>query len=195
MLYDKQQIEQICNYYCCDNMRRLRKICHSKIKRLTYLSSIDYDDFMSKANETVFLAAKSFNENKNDSFEGFLISCLQRKFYSLLHSKTRIKRRIPQDAIVYLDAPINIGTNYTIHLEDVISSKSDTIEEVLRAEYGYEKVNRYINSLSKKQGNIARLLLYGYSCCEIMDILSMSKSEFKYNMAELKRYENISLLF
>lgn len=194
-MYNEQQIEQICNYYCGENMRRLRKICHNKIKKFTYLSNMDYDDFMSKANETVFLAAKSFDENKNDSFEGFLVSCLQRKFYSLLHSKTQIKRRIPQHIIVYLDAPIGADSNSTLSLGDIISSRSDTFDEAFEVEYRYEKVKLYINSLSKKQGDIAKLLLCGYSPNEIMEILSLSKNEFKCNMAELKRYENICLLF
>ena len=58
-----------------------------------------------------------------------------------------------------------------------------------------DKTREYLNNLTKDQRDVAYLIMDGYSCEEIKEILHMEQNEFTNCMNGLKAYRNISILF
>ena len=101
---DKRQQETL-DYYCGNNMARLRQIAYPIFTRFGGISPKDYDEFYSEANRTVWSAAASFDDSRGEEFEAFLKSCLSRKFKSLMTNRNRVKR-VADRMCVSLDAPV-----------------------------------------------------------------------------------------
>lgn len=182
--------------YCENDMRLLKKISKSIFMRFNEpLAKADYDDFYSIANLTLWRAYNSYNSDMGISFEGFLYSCLQKKFKTELTRRHRQKRILNQFA-VSLDG-INENAE-ECSLLDFLSSDFDTFEEAAkRQENGQyrDKVQQYISRLSNEQVNILNLLMDGYKVNEICRILEISEKRYADNMQTMRSYENVKILF
>ena len=83
--------------YCENDMKKLKRMSRSIFMRFNEpLTNADYDDFYSIANITLWQAYNSYDPDKDVSFEGFLYSCLEKKFKSELTNRHRHKRIINQ---------------------------------------------------------------------------------------------------
>ena len=182
--------------YCEDDMRLLKKMSKSIFMRFNEpLAKADHDDFYSIANETLWKAYNAYNPDMGISFDGFLRSCLQKKFKTELTRRHRQKRIIDRFA-VSLDAVDDEGEDCC--LLDFIPSESDTFEEAVRETDGGEyrdKIRQYISRLSNQQVNILNLLIDGYKPNEIQRILGMPPKEYAENLYTMRRYENVRILF
>ena len=182
--------------YCENDMRRLKSMSRSIFMKFNEtIVKADYDDFYSIANMTLWQAYNSFNPDMGVSFEGFLHSCLQKKFKTELERRHRQKRILNQFA-VSLDA--DIGNEDDGRLSDIIPSGFDTFDEVIkRQENGQyqDKVQRYLSKLSNEQVNILNLLVDGYKPNEIRCILEISSKEYAENLQVMRCYENVKFLF
>lgn len=182
--------------YCENDMQRLKKISRSIFMRFNEpLTKADYDDFYSIANETLWKAYNSYDPDMGISFEGFLCSCLQKKFKTELTHRHRQKRILNQFA-TSLDAvkEDEEGRN----LLELIPSDFDTFEEVTkRQENGQyqDKVQMYISKLSNRQIDILNLLVDGFKPVEIRQILEISAKEYSDDMQTMRSYENVKILF
>ena len=174
--------------YCEDDMRLLKRINEP-------LAKADHDDFYSIANETLWKAYNAYNPDMGISFDGFLRSCLQKKFKTELTRRHRQKRIIDRFA-VSLDAVDDEGEDCC--LLDFIPSDSDTFEEAVRETDGGEyrdKIRQYIAKLSNQQVNILNLLIDGYKPNEIQRILGMPPKDYKDSLETMRSYENVRILF
>lgn len=182
--------------YCENDMQLLKRISKSIFSKFNEpLTQADYDDFYSIANLTLWQAYNSYNPDMGISFEGFLCSCLQKKFKTELTRRHRRKRILNQLA-VSLDG-INENAE-ECSLLDFLSSDFDTFEEAAkRQENGQyrDKVQQYISRLSNEQANILNLLMDGYKVNEICRILEISEKRYADNMQAVRSYENIKILF
>ena len=182
--------------YCENDMRLLTKISQSIFMRFNEpLTKADYDDFYSIANMTLWKAYNSYDPNMGISFEGFLCSCLQKKFKTELTHRHRQKRILNQFA-VSLDG-IN-DNEEECSLLDFLSSDFDTFEEATKRqgnEQYQDKVQQYISRLSNEQINILNLLMDGYKVNEICRILEISEKRYAENMQTMRSYENVKILF
>ncbi|MBD5548138.1 MAG: hypothetical protein HDQ97_12175 [Lachnospiraceae bacterium] len=182
--------------YCENDMQLLKRISRSIFMRFNEpLAKADYDDFYSIANMTLWQAYNSYNPNMGISFEGFLKSCLQKKFKTELTHRHRQKRILNQFA-VSLDA-IN-DSEEKCSLLDFIPSDFDTFEEVTKRQECYQyqdKIQQYISRLSNQQVSILNLLIDGYKPNEIRLILEISPKEYADNLQTMRSYENIKILF
>lgn len=182
--------------YCENDMQRLKKMSRAIFMKFNErLTESDYDDFYSIANMTLWKAYNSYDPDMGISFEGFLCSCLQKKFKTELTHRHRQKRVLNQFA-TSLDAVIEDedGRN----LLELIPSDFDTFEEVTkRQESGQyqDKVQMYIARLSNRQVNILNLLMDGYKPGEIRQILDISAKEYSDDMQIMRSYENVKILF
>ena len=79
-----------------------------------------------------------------------------------------------------------ISLNYNLEDEIIDSNKSGSVSD---------KTREYLNNLPKDQRKVAYLIMDGYSCEEIKEILHIEQSEFTNYMNGLKAYRNISILF
>lgn len=182
--------------YCDNDMRLLRKISRSIFMRFNEpLAKSDHDDFFSIANMTLWQAYNAYDPNTGISFDGFLRSCLQKKFKTELTHRHRQKRVLNQLA-VSLDTAGD-GEDECSLLE-FVPSDFDTFEEVVKRNESQavsDRVQQYISRLSDRQVNILNLLIDGYRANEIQEILMISAREYAENMQIIRSYENVKILF
>lgn len=182
--------------YCENDMRLLKKISRSVFMRFNEpLTKADYDDFYSIANMTLWKAYNSYDPDTGVSFDGFLRSCLQKKFKTELTHRHRQKRILNQFA-VSLDA-VN-SDNEECNLLEIIPADFDTFAEAVKAqgkEQFQDKVQLYISRLSNRQVNILNLLMDGYKPYEIQRILKVSSVEYSEDLKIMRSYENVRILF
>lgn len=181
--------------YCENEMSLLKRISKSIFLRFNEpLTKADYDDFYSIANLTLWQAYNSYNTSMG-SFEGFLYSCLQRKFKTELTRRHR-QKRVQDQFNISLDSANESDEEYS--LLDVIASDFDVFDEVMKRhekEQYTEKMQKYISRLSIQQVNIINLLMDGYKPIEVREILGISTKEYTDNLQIMKAYENIKILF
>ena len=182
--------------YCENDMRLLKKISRSIFMRFNEpLAKSDHDDFFSIANMTLWQAYNAYDPDTGISFDGFLKSCLQKKFKTELTHRHRQKRILNQFA-VSLDA-VN-DSEEECSLLDFIPSDFDTFDEAVKKQENgqyQDKVQRYLSHLSNQQVNILNLLIDGYEPSEIRQILEISSKEYTDNMQIMRSYENVKVLF
>lgn len=182
--------------YCENDMQLLKKISRSIFMRFNEpLTGADHIDFFSIASLTLWQAYNSYDPNTGISFDGFLRSCLQKKFKSELTHRHRQKRVLNQLA-VSLDAAG--GGEEECSLLEFVPSDFDTFEEVIKRNESQavsDKVQQYISILSDRQVNILNLLVDGYKPTEILLELQISAREYAENMQIIRSYENVKILF
>ena len=114
----------------------------------------------------------------------------------MINIKTNSKKVLPGDTFVALRGIRNDGHYY---IDDAIKrGAKKIIAEEGNYSVSYEIVDNtreYLNNLTKYQRDVAYLIMDGYSCEEIKEILHMEQSEFTNCMNGLKAYRNISILF
>lgn len=187
----KQQ--EIIEYYCGNNMARLRQIAYPIFARYGGIASKDYDDFYSEANQTIWNAVSSFDDSKGDDFEKFLKGCLSKKFKTLITRRNRYKRILDR-LCSSLEEPIGDeeGT-----LADMIPCdfdlESELIERLSASAGG--KMDQYLEQLSKQQRLMAVYLSEGYRPSEIREKLHINEREYGDCMMAIRAYENVSILF
>ncbi len=181
--------------YCENDMKQLKRMSQSIFMRFNEpLSNADYDEFYSIANMTLWQAYNSYNPDMGIKFEGFLRTCLKRKFKTELTHRHRQKRILNKFAIS-LDANEN---EEECSLLDIIPSDFDTFEEAINRqekEQFQDKVQEYISMLSKLQVKILNFLMEGYKPIEIRQILNISAKEYADNLRIMRSYENVKVLF
>lgn len=182
--------------YCDNDMQLLKKISRSIFMRFNEpLANADHDDFYSIALMTLWQAYNAYDPDTGISFDGFLMSCLQKKFKTELTHRHRQKRVLNQLA-VSLDAAGD-GEDECSLLE-FVPSDFDTFEEVIKRNESQavsDRVQQYISRLSDRQVNILNLLVDGYRASEIQEILLISASEYTENLQIMRCYENVKILF
>ena len=182
--------------YCENDMKKLKKMSKSIFLKFNEpLAKADYDDFYSLANLTLWQAYKTKDPDNVVWFEGFLHTCLQKKFKSELTKRHRHKRILNQLATSLDGANEDEDKS---NLMEIIPSDFDTFEEVIKRqerEQYQDKVQQYISKLSRQQINILNLLMDGYQAHEIRRILNISERQYTDDMRAIKYYENIKILF
>lgn len=184
---------QILDAYYADNARKLHRVVDRILSKFGGLTYKDTDDFYSLANEVFADAIRKYDCEQ--SFAGFLYSCLSNKIMSEI-SKRNCEKRKADRLSISLEATNDKGEDYS--LLDCVPSDFDTFEEASKRQENGEycnKVQQYISKLSIQQVNILNLLIDGYKPFEVRQILEMSPKEYANNMQIMKCYENVKVLF
>ena len=176
--------------YCENDMYKLKRMSRSIFMKFNEpLTNADYDDFYSVANLVLWQAYNSYDPDMGVKFEGFLHSCLSKKFKTELEYRHRQKRILNQFA-VSLDAASENDEEYS--LMDCVASDFDTFEEVVRRQEKdqfQDKVQTYVSRLSKQQIRILNMLMDGYKSGEIRQILKISSTEYTENLRIMRSCE------
>lgn len=201
----------IINEYCENNMKKLKIVCYLVWgkKGLPYMYHDDlYDDAMNVLSESVI----TFNPDRGACFKTYLTNNIHMSYGQwyrdthlrskrsnlLLDKNGKIKKDKKGNPIIIhnvsLDAPTpdcldmieRISLNYNLEDEIIGSNKSGAVSD---------KIREYLNNLPKDQREVAYLIMDGYSCEEIKEILHIEQSEFTNYMNGLRAYRNISILF
>lgn len=183
----------ILNTYYADNAKKLHKVVDRILSKFGGLSNKDTDDFYSLANEV--FAEIMTRYDYEQSFDGFLYSCLSNKIMSEITRRNREKRKADRMAISF-DGTRENEEEYK--LLDIIPSDFDTFEEVVKRQgcrQYQDKIQRYISKLSNRQIGILNLLIDGYKPNEIQLILEISSTEYWEDLKIMRSYENVKILF
>lgn len=185
---------RILDTYYTDNARKLHRVVDRILSKFGGLTYKDTGDFYSLANEVFVDAIKRYDGEQ--SFDGFLYSCLSNKIMSEITKRNCEKRKADRLSIS-VNTTNDKGEDYS--LLDCIPSDFDTFEEASKrqgnAQYCSSKVQQYISKLSNQQINILNLLIDGYKPFEVRRILELSKNEYADNLSIMRSYENVKVLF
>ena len=182
-------MEKIILSYYENNAKKMRTMIDKILFRLKF--NVDNEDFYSLGNE-VFLDVLNRYDGKQD-FDGFLYSCLVRKFKTEMTRRNRYKRQADRMAIS-IDSSVGEDENMT--LSDIIADK-DTIEKIFFEEnedaYSAE-MQRYLSRLSILQREVLRLISIGFNPNEILTELHINKKQYDDCYNAIHSYRNISIL-
>ena len=182
-------MEAIINSYYNNNAQKLHKMIDKIIFRLKF--NVDNEDFYSLGNE-IFIDVINRYDGKQQ-FDGFLYSCLIKKFKTEMTRRNRQKRQADKMA-VSIETPI--GENENITLSDIIADKN-TIEKMFFEEsedtYSVE-MQKYLSRLSALQREVLRLISIGFAPNEILEELHINQKMYEDCYNAIHAYRNIEIL-
>ena len=206
----EEQIDVI-NEYCKDDLRKLKQICYfvwGKKGLPTCYHDDLYDDAMNVLVESVI----TFNPDGRANFKTYLTNNIRRSYGQwyrdthlrskrsnlLLDANGKIKRDKKNNPIIIHNVSLDAPTHDCLDMIERISLNYNVEDEVIssnKQESTSDKIREYLSNLTKEQREVAYLIMDGYSCEEIKEILHMEQNEFTNCMNGLKAYRNISILF
>ena len=186
-----ENMEPIVVSYFQNNAKKLNNMVDKILFKLHFVD-IDKNDFYSLANEVFMYAVRDYEPSK--SFDGFLYSCLYKKFCSEMTRRHREKRKADRMSIS-IDTPV--GEDKSLTLGDTIADGFDVEKKVLEddeEEYS-SKMLLYLSKLSNLQKEVLKLNIAGYLPNEIREELHINEKEYADCYAAIHSYRNVSVLF
>lgn len=192
--------------YFQNDAKKLYDMIDKVLQKLRF--NVDKSDFYSLGNEIFIDVLKRYDELQD--FDGFLYSCLEKKFKTEMTRRTRDKRCIKANVIekdlfgnnvikkvivpdVRLDAPLNDEDEETT-IGDVTAG-NDTVEsEIFKEEKREEwrsEVKEYLDNLSPLQRKIAFLLSDNNTPDEICEELHITMKHFDNSLKRILADERI----
>lgn len=169
--------------YYFENNRLKNMVDHIIKKKFGWLPQKDYDDFYSMAGQTLWYCEEHFDKNKQGDFYKYLTDSLYRKAKTQITWNNRKKRRgdVPDVSIYTL-----IDNENDITIGDTLAQKEDNDIDVL--------VERYLDSLTKKQRQVAELMMQGCSDKDIKSMLGISNEQYGVIVMNMKKPEKTTPL-
>lgn len=183
--------KELVNSYFENGGKKLYTMIDKIIFKLKF--DVDNSDFYSLGSE-IFLDALCRYDEAQD-FNGFLYSCLMNKFKTEMTRRNRKKRTADKNSIS-IDTPIgDEDGNFT--LADMIASNINIEKEILGDNEDIimdEKIEKYLESLSKIQRKIIEMKMQNVEVQHIKEILGLTDSQYSNYMQAAIQYEHIRLL-
>lgn len=184
-----EYMEPIVVSYYQNNAKKLNNVVDKILLKLHFVD-IDKNDFYSLANEVFMYTIRDYDTSK--SFDGFLYSCLYKKFCSEMTRRRREKRKADRMSIS-IDTPIGDDENTTIG--DLLADGKTVERELFEEKKEWRKeVNEYLNSLSPLQRKIAFLISDNNAPNEICEELHITINHFENSMKRILDDERIKPL-
>lgn len=181
-------MEEVIIQYYDDNAKKLRTMVDKVLRSLRFID-VDKDDFYSLANEVFAHILESYDETKD--FDGFLYSCLVKKFKTEMTRRCRYKRQADKNSIS-IDTPIG-DEESGCTLKDVIAADGTVESEIFKDEETEwrKEVKEYLDSLSPLQRKIAFLLSDEATPDDICRELHITMKHFKNSVERILSDERI----
>lgn len=185
-----EYLEPYLKPYLSDEDKKLKKMTNEILVKLKY-HDVNRDDFVSLAHEIIVKAMYDYDFIQD--FDGYIYSCLEKKFKTEMTRLNRQKRQADKLALS-LETPIGNEEGGT--LEDIVASKSTIEKDVFEdKEEGYSKeMKQYLGRLSKLQKEVLRLISIGYMPSEILEELHINQKLYNDCYNAIHSYKNISIL-
>lgn len=184
-------MKSIVDSYFTDNAKQLYSMVDKILFKLHFVD-VDKNDFYSLSNEVFMYAVRDYDSTK--SFDGFLYSCLYKKFCSEMTRRHREKRKADRMSIS-IDTPIGDDESSTIG--DMIAGNFTIEKELFEKEKREEwrrEVKEYLNGLSPLQRKIAFLLSDDNTPSEICEELHITIKHFENSVKRILSDEKIKPL-
>ena len=199
-----QQMKTI-NEYLKNNMKKLKQVCYFVWGKNNIEQSY-HDDLYDDAMEVLVESVIRFNPDGDAKFNTYLTNNIRKSYIewyrdNFLRAKRnnleldengKIKRDENGKPIIIsnlsLDAPTEDGINH----HERIASDFD-IDDELKLNVNDDKVNIFMNSLSKLQRKILMLKMEKYSAQQVKEKLNISEREYNSALNSIKTNDNLSL--
>lgn len=192
--------------YFQNDAKKLYDMVDKILQKLRF--NVDKSDFYSLGNEIFIDVLRRYDEVQD--FDGFLYSCLEKKFKTEMTRRTRDKRCIKTEVIekdlfgnnvikkvivpdIRLDAPLNDEDEETT-IGDVTAGNNTVESEVFKEEKREEwrsEVQEYLDNLSPLQRKIAFLLSDNNTPDEICEELHITMKHFDNSLKRILSDERI----
>lgn len=207
MVYQVNKIElnkeqlAIIDEYCCDGMKKLKKLCDPIIMKIGGISEKDHDDIYSLAQFLLYKSVKNYDkDNANGaSFKTFFYNILSRRIYATYirdknrqcRSNTRIGRN--GEVIFIPDVSLDAPTEETQDIKEKIASDYNVEDE---SEFDFDaddNVELFMSLLSNNQRAMLEMKMQDIPTDEIKKKLNMSDKKYISEMNAIKMNENLTL--
>lgn len=192
--------------YFQNDAKKLYDMVDKILQKLRF--NVDKSDFYSLGNEIFIDVLRRYDELQD--FDGFLYSCLEKKFKTEMTRRTRDKRCIKTEVVekdlfgnevikkvivpdVRLDAPLNDEDEETT-IGDVTAGNNTVESEIFKEEKRQEwrsEVKEYLDNLSPLQRKIAFLLSDNNTPDEICEELHITMKHFDNSLKRILADERI----
>lgn len=201
--------QKITDSYYKDNAKKLYSLVDKVLLKLHFID-IDKNDFYSLATD-IFIESLVGYDN-SQSFEGFLYSCLYKKFCTDMTGKTRAKRctkikvkRLDENGNIIIetviipdvriDAPISDAENSTYG--DLIADQNNVENQIFGKEdkeEWHDEVKEYLKCLSPLQRKIALMIADEYTPDQICADLHITMNHYINSTKKIFADEKIKIL-
>lgn len=206
----ENQIESAIEELYANNQYKLKQICNKEMTRFGGLSLKDYDGFYSRAGLEISIAKNhnTYNPSKGKTPLEFFIGVIKWSIWKEMTDRNRGKRQnfieteeVDKDGnvikkkkfipTVSIDMPIDEENGMTI--KDTLQSDF-YIEEEVQKKIKDEKIESFLNNLSRTQRQIAEMIMDDVSVSDIKQKLELSDKEYTDNFNAMRSFKNISIL-
>ena len=145
-------METILESYYSNNAKKLHTMVDKILIKLKF-HDVDKDDFYSLANEIFVDVIKRYDEQQ--AFDGFLYSCLYKKFCTEMTKRSRYKRKSDKDSIS-IDTPIgddDSGSTLGDTIADKKTVESELFKEEDKEEWREERCGCLLSSTGCAEGD------------------------------------------
>lgn len=195
---NKEQLA-IIDEYCCDGMKKLKKLCNPIIMKIGGISEKDHDDIYSLAQFLLYKSVKNYDkDNANGaSFKTFFYNILSRRIYATYirdknrqcRSNTRISKN--GEVIFIPDVSLDAPTEETQDIKEKIASDYN-VEDA--SEFNFtvdENVENFMSSLSNIQRKILEMKMKEIPTDKIRSELGISAARYAKEMESIKLNEGL----
>ena len=206
----ENQIESAIKELYANNQYKLKQICNKEMMKFGGLSPKDYDGFYSRAGLEISIAKKhnTYDPSKGKTPLDFFIGVIKWSIWKEMTDRNRGKRQnfIETEEVdkngnaikkkkfvptVSIDMPIREENGMTI--KDTLQSDF-YIDEEIQSNFKDEKIENFLNNLSRKQRQIAEMIMEDVSVSDIKRKLKLSDKEYTDNLNAMRSFKNISIL-
>lgn len=195
---NKEQLA-IIDEYCCDGMRKLKKLCNPIIVKIGGISEKDHDDIYSLAQFLLYKSVKNYDkDNANGaSFKTFFYNILSRRIYATYirdknrqcRSNTRIGKN--GEVIFIPDVSLDAPTEETQDIKEKIASDYN-VEDASEFDFMVdENVENFMSSLSNIQRKILEMKMKEVPTDKIRSELGISAARYAKEMESIKLNEGL----
>ena len=195
---NKEQLA-IIDEYCCDGMKKLKKVCNPIIMKIGGISEKDHDDIYSLAQFLLYKSVKNYDkDNANGaSFKTFFYNILSRRIYATYirdknrqcRSNTRISKN--GEVIFIPDVSLDAPTEETQDIKEKIASDYN-VEDASEFDFTVdENVENFMSSLSNIQRKILEMKMKEIPTDKIRSELGISAARYAKEMESIKLNEGL----
>lgn len=195
---NKEQLA-IIDEYCCDGMKKLKKLCNPIIMKIGGISEKNHDDIYSLAQFLLYKSVKNYDkDNANGaSFKTFFYNILSRRIYATYirdknrqcRSNTRISKN--GEVIFIPDVSLDAPTEETQDIKEKIASDYN-VEDASEFDFTVdENVENFMSSLSNIQRKILEMKMKEIPTDKIRSELGISAARYAKEMESIKLNEGL----
>lgn len=194
----------IIDYYCKNNMSRLKRVCFPLINKKKDVSQKDVDDLLSEAMGALFTSVVTFKKDQNIKFSTYLQRSISYALYDWSRENRRqmrcnvIKDNQGKPVIIEdlsLDAKIN-EEEKSYEFGEIVDSGFDVFKCLCHETINdwHSETKEFLKNLTPLQYKIAILISENYTEDEICEVLHITKKHYKNLFKRIVSDESISCL-